>query len=242
MKTSQFTLNKKVPFNWPVVGLLLFMCAVPGLPALYFIAELLMGPPGDGSVHPFVSMHYFSSQLPMIIHGVAGFLFFITIPFQFSPAIRAKHLKWHKTSGKVGVVAAYVLSLSGLWIINFVSVDPSLPKYTGFVATSLGMLVVFSLALIAIKDRKIIQHRALMMRAIAIPLGGVTPLILSIPVMLIYGSFDNLYPGLAQLESDYNRWLGMGINLFVVECILISEKRRAIKERYFSVGRAGVAE
>lgn len=224
---------KKTTFNWPIVSLLLFLCAVPGLPTPYFIVQLLMGPPIDGTTHSFVAMHYFAMPVAIIVHGIAGFSFFITIPFQFSPAIRAKNMRWHKRSGKVAILSAYVLAVSGFWVIQFVSVDPSIAKYTGFVATSLGMIVFFTLALQAIRSRNIPKHRIWMIRGVAIPLGGVTPILLSMPFIAAFGHLDNIYPGLAQFEADYSRWLGMAINLTIVEIYLLREKkkttRRALK-------------
>lgn len=219
----------KPKLNWPIVGLLLFLAGVPGLPAAFILASVAMGPPADGQAHAFVNMLHFSSPMPVIVHGGAGVMFFLTMPFQFSTALRKKYTEWHRAAGCIVIMSGFVIACSAPWMHQVFSPNSGLPRFSGLLTMSAGMIIGFSLALRAALKRNITQHRAWMMRAVAITLGPVTPALFTIPIYLIFGGLDELYLGLRQLELDYARWFGMAINLAMVECLLF--KKRTSKAR-----------
>lgn len=213
----------KPNFNAAIVGLLLFLAGVPGLPAIFLLASIAMGPPSDGSPHAFVNMLHFTTPMPVVVHGSAGMLFFITMPFQFSTRLRINYNRWHRSAGCLAIISGYFLAFSAPWMHQVFSPDSGLPRYSGLLTMSVGMIISFSLSLHSILSRNVKQHRAWMMRAVAITLGPVSPLLFEIPIYLIWGGLDNVYPGLSLLESSYARWFGMAINLAIIECLLFRE-------------------
>jgi uncharacterized membrane protein len=50
------------------------------------------------------------------MHVVPGGVFLLLAPLQFSPAIRSRHLRFHRWSGWVIVSLAFIAGISGLWI------------------------------------------------------------------------------------------------------------------------------
>lgn len=88
---------------------------------------------------------------------------------------------------------------------------------------SAGIVIAFSFALRFVLARNIKQHRAWMMRAVAITLGPITSALLTILISTIFGDLDNFYPGLSQFEFDYARLFGMTMNLVIVEYVLFRE-------------------
>ncbi|PUA27450.1 MAG: hypothetical protein B0W54_12795 [Cellvibrio sp. 79] len=221
--------NSKPKTNWPIVALLLFLAAVPGIPAILILASVAMGPPADGSAHSFVNMLHFTTPMPVIVHGGAGILFFLTMPFQFSAALRMKYKAWHRFAGGLTILSGYVIACSAPWMHQVFSPDSSLQRFSGLLIMSASMIIAFSLALSFVRGRNIEQHRVWMMRAVAITLGPITSALLTILISTIYGNLDNFYPGLTHLEFDYSRLFGMGMNLAIVEYVLFKE--RSVKAR-----------
>ena len=221
-------------FNWPIVSLLLFMCAVPALPAIYLLSVIVLGAPADGQVHPFVPMHYFVKPIPILVHGVAGILFFLTVPFQFSPVLRLRGGRWHKISGRVALSAGYTMAFSGLWLMHHPANDMSLPRYIGFFLTSVGMMISFAIALYLIIAGNSQRHRVWMMRALAITLGGVTAVLAEGLLYLGLGNPDEFLPGMGAWINDYSRLIGLLANLIIVQWVLMREQVKRAQSAEFS--------
>jgi Predicted membrane protein (DUF2306) len=49
-----------------------------------------------------------------LVHIVPGMFFMILGPLQFSSRIRARHLRWHRLSGRVFAVCGLVIGISAL--------------------------------------------------------------------------------------------------------------------------------
>lgn len=224
---KKFTFKPK--FNWPIVALLFFLAGVPGLPAVFILANMAIGPPTDGSAHSFVNMLHFITPMPVIVHGGAGIVFFLTMPFQFSAAVRKKYKTWHRSAGYMTIISGYVIACSAPWMHQVFSPDSGLPRTSGLLTVSVGMVIALSLALRSVLSGNIKQHRAWMMRAVAITLGPITPVLLPIPIYIISGSLDEFYPGLSQLEFGYARWFGMVMNLAIVEYFLFRERTAQLR-------------
>jgi hypothetical protein len=215
--------SSRLKYNWPVVGLLLFLAGVPGIPAILILISIAMGAPTDGSEHAFVNVLHFTMPLPVLVHGGAGIVFFLTVPFQFSTALRKRHNRYHRLAGGIAIVSGYMIACSAPWMHHIFSPDSGLPRYSGLLAMSAGMIIGFSLALHAIIQVNIKKHRAWMMRSVAITLGAVTPLFFEIPLFLVFGSFEAISSELSRLEFGYGRWFGMVVNLAIVEYLLMKQ-------------------
>ncbi len=221
IKTSE--LNKS-PFNWPIVGFLLVMTGIPGVPAIFLLALVILGPSGDGTISSLINALYFETPAAILVHGSSGVLFFLTMPFQFSPALRNKNANWHKIGGRIALLSGYVMAVSGIWMHHVLSPDSFGIRYVSLVIMSVGMCAAFSFALWHIIKRNAQMHRKWMIRAVAVTLAAVTPLFVEAILHLLFGQLESILAILSQFQHDYGRLVGIGINLAVVEFIFIKEK------------------
>jgi uncharacterized membrane protein len=109
-----------------------------------------------------------------LIHIVPGIFFMILGPLQFSAKIRARHLKWHRWSGRVFVACGAIIGISAL-VMSFAM--PAIGGVNQAAATTLfSILFLFALtkAFWHIRRREISLHREWMIRAFAIGLAVAT--------------------------------------------------------------------
>src|ERR1700682_5662042 len=73
-------------------------------------------PGGNPVVAQFGALDDLFAHYPVLtlIHIVPGLLFMLLGPLQFSSAIRARHLRWHRWSGRVFVACGFVIGISAL--------------------------------------------------------------------------------------------------------------------------------
>ena len=105
-----------------------------------------------------------------LVHIVPGMLFMILGPLQFSSRIRARHLRWHRLSGRVFVVCGLVIGISAL-VMSFGM--PAIGGVNQAAATTLfGTFFLFALgkAFWHIRRREVALHRQWMIRAFSIGL------------------------------------------------------------------------
>jgi uncharacterized membrane protein len=105
-----------------------------------------------------------------LVHIVPGMLFMILGPLQFSSRIRARHLRWHRWSGRVFVVCGLVIGISAL-VMSFGM--PAIGGVNQAAATTLfGTFFLFALckAFWHIRRREVALHREWMIRAFSIGL------------------------------------------------------------------------
>src|SRR5215212_2875588 len=109
-----------------------------------------------------------------LIHIIPGVLFMLLGPLQFNATIRARHLQWHRWSGRVYLLCSLIIGVSAL----VMSVGmPAIGGLTQAVATTLfALLFLFALgkAYWHVRHREIVQHREWMIRAFAIGLAVAT--------------------------------------------------------------------
>jgi uncharacterized membrane protein len=105
-----------------------------------------------------------------LVHIVPGMLFMILGPLQFSSRIRARHLQWHRWSGRVFVVCGLVIGISAL-VMSFGM--PAIGGVNQAAATTLfGTFFLFALckAFWHIRRHEVVSHREWMIRAFSIGL------------------------------------------------------------------------
>jgi uncharacterized membrane protein len=105
-----------------------------------------------------------------LVHIVPGMLFMVLGPLQFSSRIRARHLRWHRLSGRVFVVCGLVIGISAL-VMSFGM--PAIGGVNQAAATTLfGTFFLFALckAFWHIRRREVALHREWMIRAFSIGL------------------------------------------------------------------------
>jgi uncharacterized membrane protein len=154
--------------------------------------------------------HY---PLLTLIHIVPGMLFMILGPLQFSATIRARHLRWHRLSGRVFVICGLVIGISAL-VMSFGM--PAIGGANQAAATTLfGTFFLFALckAFWHIRRREIALHREWMIRAFSIGLAVAT-------IRPIVGLFFATSPltGLTPREFFGTAfWIGFVLHLIVAE-------------------------
>ena len=207
----------KSPFNWPIVGGLLFLTGIPAIPGIFLIALVLMGPGAVEGVSESLNALHFETPMAVAVHGGAGFVFFLTMPFQFSTKLRMKRPNFHRISGRFAVSSGVLMSLSGIWMHLVLTPNELGPRFVTLVLMGVAITTAFSYAIYCAVQRKTAQHQVWMMRAVAIALAEVTPIFVDLVLYITLSQFDSLLTMAAQLKHDYGRLLAIVINLTIVE-------------------------
>jgi len=218
--------SSNTPYNWPVVGTLLFLTGIAGIPAMFGIVMVALAVLGFGGEPSFISSIHFSKPGAMFIHGGAGILFFLTMPFQFSPKVRDNNPKRHKLAGRIAVISGCIMAISGVWMHNVLSPESQGIRYSILIMTSMAICSSFLIALWYVIKGNIQVHQLWMARAVAIVLAAITPLFIDIFILIIFSDLEVIFKMLTQFQYDYGRLLGIVINLSIVEIIM---REKAIK-------------
>ncbi|MBU0912041.1 MAG: DUF2306 domain-containing protein [Gammaproteobacteria bacterium] len=206
--------------NWPLVGSLFALTAIPGIPAILIIVLILTGPIDSALLMSLINPSYFESPLAVLVHGSSGIAFFLTMPLQFSPAFRQNHPQWHRIAGRVVLLSAYAMAASGIWMHQVLTPDELGMRYVGLILISLGICVAFTLAFYFVIKGQIAAHRRWMYRSVAVSLAVVTPLFIEIVAVLTIGQVEAFKPFLVQFLHDYDRLIALCINLLIAELLL----------------------
>lgn len=220
--------------NWPIVSTLWLLLAIPGIPAMLIVSvlivALLFGPVESPLLMSMLHPSYLSMPWAVLVHGSSSVIFFLMLPWQFSPSIRHKHPKWHRASGRLVLLSAYTMAFSGIWMHLWLTPEELGMRFIGLLAVSGGMVLAFSMAFYAVLSRQFDRHHRWMCRAVAITLAAVTPLFVEAIAELTFGQVAALKPWLAPFFHDYSRLLGIAGNLLIAEWLLnkhVGQAKRA---------------
>ena len=163
----------------------------------------------------FVALDDLFAHYPILtlVHIVPGLLFMILGPLQFSPTIRARHLRWHRVSGRIFIVCSVVIGLSAL-VMSFAM--PAIGGFNQAAATTLFatfFLIALCRAFWHIRRREIALHREWMIRAFSIGLAVAT-------IRPIIGIFfaTRRFSGLTPHEFfGVAFWIGFVLHLLAAE-------------------------
>ena len=148
-----------------------------------------------------------------LIHIVPGLLFMLLGPLQFSSAIRVRHLRWHRWSGRVFVACGFVIGISAL-IMSFGM--PAIGGVNQAAATTLFgsyFLLALSRAFWLIRRREVALHREWMIRAFSIGLAVATIR----PIMGVFFATSRI-SGLTPREFfGIAFWIGFVLHLIAAE-------------------------
>jgi uncharacterized membrane protein len=148
-----------------------------------------------------------------LIHIVPGLLFMLLGLLQFSSTIRARHLRWHRWSGRVFVACGFVIGISAL-VMSFGM--PAIGGVNQAAATTLFgsyFLVALSRAFWLIRRREVALHREWMIRAFSIGLAVATIR----PIIGIFFATSRL-SGLTPREFfGIAFWIGFVLHLMAAE-------------------------
>jgi uncharacterized membrane protein len=160
-----------------------------------------------------------------LIHIVPGLLFMLLGPLQFSSTIRARHLRWHRWSGRVFVACGLVIGISAL-VMGFCM--PAIGGVNQAAATTLFgtyFLLALSRAFWLIRRREVALHREWMIRAFSIGLAVATIR----PIMGIFFATSR-FSGLTPHEFfGIAFWIGFVLHLIAAETwIHLTQSRRQL--------------
>jgi uncharacterized membrane protein len=144
-----------------------------------------------------------------LVHIFPATVFMILAPLQFVPAIRAKHISFHRWSGRLLFVSGLVIGISAL----VMSYTMNIGGANETAATTL-FAIVFLICLIKayrhIRRKEVERHREWMIRAFGVGLGVAT----TRPIVGMFFAFRRLTPheffGIAF-------WLGFTITFLAAE-------------------------
>ena len=147
---------------------------------------------------------WFASQASLTwVHILTGVVLLSLAPLQFSTRLRLRHVRLHRWSGRLVLLAGVPAALSGL-VLHVRSPYGGIASLSAAAAVTVLFLAAALLAYLAIRRRDIVAHREWVTRlfAVALGVGGVR---LAWPILfLIIGRPPLEYVGAAF-------WIGLGI-------------------------------
>src|SRR3981189_2342764 len=163
----------------------------------------------------FASLDDLFAHYPILtlVHIVPGLLFMVLGPLQFSSTIRARHLRWHRWSGRIFVSCGGVIGISAL-VMSFGM--PAIGGINQAAATTLfATFFLFALckAFWHIWQREVALHREWMIRAFSVGLAVAT-------IRPIIGMFfaTSRFSGLTPHEFfGIAFWIGFVLHLMAAE-------------------------
>jgi len=206
---------------WSAVIFLALIGSAVAVRRMVYLVPIAVGGyhPPAGTSNPvapqFAKLDDLFARYPILtlVHIVPGLLFMLLGPLQFSPTIRARHLRWHRLSGRIFVICGVVIGISALVM------SLGMPAIGGFnqaAATTLfATFFLFALckAFWHIRRRQIPLHREWMIRAFSAGLAVAT-------IRPIVGMFfaTSRFSGLTPHEFfGIAFWIGFVLHLIAAE-------------------------
>ncbi len=192
--------------QWRVPAGLLALSAVPMVAGASRLNQLA----GSATVTE-ANARFFDHPLPVVLHIVGASIFCVLGAFQFVPSLRRR--SWHRVAGRIALPMGLVASLSGLWMTFFYDwpTGDELSLAVVRAAVGLGMTAALVLALVAVRRRDFLSHRAWVTRGYALGLGAGTQVVTHLPWIIATGHTPLGWP------RTFLMALGWGINLAVAE-------------------------
>lgn len=129
------------------------------------------------------------ASYPMLtyLHVIPGGFLLALAPFQLSSRIRNRHFHFHRWSGRVLVLAALLVGLTGLLLASKFPYGGPVAAAAAFVAGT-AFLIALVRAFFAVCHRDFVAHREWMIRMFALGLGIATIRVLGLLVLAITGT------------------------------------------------------
>jgi hypothetical protein len=211
--------------TWLVPTGLILLSFIPVLASAIRIAEL-----AGAAQMTAENGRFFAMPVPIVVHVISGSLFSVLGAFQFSPGLRRRRHRWHRTAGWLLIPLGLAAALSALWMTGFYPLplrDSDLLNWFRFMFGS-AMVVSLVLGAIALRRRDFARHGAWMTRGYAIGVGaGTQALTLGIWTLTV-AEPDVLGRALLHGAS----W---AINLAVAEWVIRRRRRRRSRPMRTSV-------
>lgn len=207
MKTQRF---EWVPPALVVLGL------VPMAAGLLRLGQLASGGPVTAE-----NSRFFATPFPVIVHIVAASLYTLLGAFQFSNGLRVRWPRWHRLGGRVLTLCGLAAAVSGLWMAQFYPLTTNLQGpllLTARYLVAVGMVASLVLGVATIRQRRVAEHQAWMMRAYGMGIGAGTQVLTALPWLLIVEEPTGWVRDLLLVA-------GWAINVVIVEIVLHARGR-----------------
>lgn len=165
--------------------LVLFLAFGTAIPVLNALVETVLIPFG---AYPEDAARLAVAPIAWFTHVLAGVGFGITGPMQFVRALRNRFGRLHRVSGRIFVVSGAVLGLSGLALLAQVTSVRTPVADIARGLFGLALLVALAMAMVAIKNREFLRHRAWMIRSYAVGMGLAAVSLVFFPIYLVTGA------------------------------------------------------
>jgi uncharacterized membrane protein len=154
------------------------------------------------------------------IHIIPGAIFMILAPLQFVPGIRARHLWFHRLSGRIVVVLGLIIGVTAL-IMSFKTTIGGTTETTATVLFAIIFLFSLIKGFYHIRRHEVALHREWMIRMFAIGFAIATVR----PIVGMFFAFSRLSPhqffGIAF-------WIGFTIHLVIAELWINYTKKKNV--------------
>jgi uncharacterized membrane protein len=172
-------------------------------------------PPSANTVAPRFSPDEIFARRPILtlIHIIPGLLFMTLGPLQFNARWRARHLRWHRISGRIYIAAGYIIGITALIMSLAMPAIGGANQAAATTFFSVFFLFALSKAFWHILHRQIALHREWMIRAFSIGLAVAT-------IRPIVGIFfaTSRFSGLTPREFfGIAFWIGFVLHLIAAE-------------------------
>lgn len=207
--------------EWLITAGLIVLSVIPVIAGSFRLNQLL----GGGVEITPDNARFFAAPLPVVLHIISVTIYCLLGAFQFAPGFRRRKPDWHRAAGRILIPYGLVAALTGLWMAQFyphIQYDGAI-LYVIRLLVGSAMILFICLGFAAIRRRNIPSHRPWMMRSYALGLGAGTQVLTHLPWYL----FPSIHGELARTLFMAAGW---GINLALVEWILLRE-RRSLKEK-----------
>jgi hypothetical protein len=158
----------------PLALFLAFITAIPVISGAVLAVQVPLGAVPEGSQRLLVA------PVALGLHGLAGALFGLLGPLQFTRALRGRFGPLHRAAGYTFVAAGLLLGASGLALLTQVSASPLLDT-----ARTLAGAALIGALILGLTTR---HHRAWMIRAYALGMGSGVVGLVFLPIFLITGN------------------------------------------------------
>jgi uncharacterized membrane protein len=198
----------------PLALLLGFATAIPVISAAVLSLQVAWG------AVPADSLRLMAAPAALFLHALAGLIFGLIGPLQFTRALRGRFDRLHRAAGRLFVVAGVGLGLSGLVLLARVESVSTALLDTARGLAGAALLVALALGMSAIRSRDLIRHRAWMIRTYAIGMGSGTVALVFFPIYLVTGTPPN------GLSADLVVTGWWGFNVVLAEVVIRQKQFR----------------
>jgi hypothetical protein len=136
---------------------------------------VLFNPPAAPGLGPAAALDagFARHRTLTLLHIVPASLFFCLAPLQFLPGIRQRYIRWHRWSGRLLLILGGVIGASAL-VMSYTMAIGGVNETAATTLFDILFLIFLGLGFRSIRQRRIADHRAWMIRAFGVALGVAT--------------------------------------------------------------------